>query len=157
MAALLAGISFSTEVYKWVDERGAIHYGERPPANRPSQIVDIIPGPVIERGGQSNRKSEVEKQPAGRVTGVAMAPAAPGPPGASARGMEFDVFIRLQHGMTEGELLLRAGSPDHESLESIHHDIVKTYYYFPTVGSPYTTVITLRGGRIHEMDRVKKF
>jgi hypothetical protein len=54
-------------------------------------------------------------------------------------------------------LLNRAGNPDHQSLDNVRYDIVKTYYYFPTPGNPYTTVVTLRGGRIFELDRVKKF
>ena len=72
------------------------------------------------------------------------------------RGMEFDVFIRLQNGMSEGELLLRAGKPDSESVENFRSNIVKTYYYFPTTANPWITTITLRGGRILNIDRVKK-
>ena len=34
---------------------------------------------------------------------------------------------------------------------------MKTYYYFPTSANPYTTVVTLRGGRIYDLDRIKKF
>ena len=72
------------------------------------------------------------------------------------RGMEFDVFIRLQNGMSEGELLLRAGKPDSESVENLRSDIVKTYYYLPTTANPWITTITLRGGRIINIDRIKK-
>ncbi|MBI4192374.1 MAG: hypothetical protein HY525_17775 [Betaproteobacteria bacterium] len=73
-----------------------------------------------------------------------------------ARGMDFDVYIRLQTGMSEGELLLRAGKPDSESIENFRNDIVKTYYYFPTVSNPWITVITLRGGRVANIERTKK-
>ena len=72
-----------------------------------------------------------------------------------ARGMEFSVYIQLQRGMTEGELLQRAGKPDHVSLESF--EIQKTYYYFPTPGNPYTTAVTLRSGRISDIERIRKF
>jgi hypothetical protein len=34
---------------------------------------------------------------------------------------------------------------------------VKTYYYFPTNPDPWTTVVTLVGGRIANMDRQKRF
>lgn len=74
-----------------------------------------------------------------------------------ARGMEFDVYIRLQTGMSEGELLLRAGKPDSESIENSRNDIVKTYYYFPTIANPWITAITLRGGKIANIERTKKF
>lgn len=73
-----------------------------------------------------------------------------------ARGMDFDVYIRLQNGMSEGELLLRAGKPDSESVENIRNDIVKTYYYFPTTSNPWITAITLRGGKIVNIERTKK-
>jgi hypothetical protein len=74
-----------------------------------------------------------------------------------ARGMSFDIYIRLQNGMSEGELVLRAGKPDSEAVENFHNDIVKTYYYFPTSSDPWITTIKLRGGRIVEMERIKKF
>ena len=73
-----------------------------------------------------------------------------------AHGMEFDVYIRLQNGMSEGELLLRAGKPDSEAIENLRGDIVKTYYYMPTNSNPWITTITLRGGRIVNLDRIKK-
>ncbi len=73
------------------------------------------------------------------------------------RGMAFDVFIRLQKGMSEGELILRAGKPDSESVENMRNDIVKTYYYFPTSSDPWITTIRLEGGRIAELERIKKF
>jgi hypothetical protein len=75
----------------------------------------------------------------------------------SARGMAFDVFIRLERGMSEGELLLRAGKPDSESVENMRYDIVKTYYYFPTASDPWITTIRVVGGRIADLDRIKKF
>ena len=133
-------------------------YGEKPPANRSATPVNTQPGGTIETDSQLGQKVDAERrriaqeQPRPQV-----AAPLPAPPLASARGMDFDVFIRLQRGMTEGELLLRAGKPDHESLESFRHDIVKTYYYFPTVSNPFTTVVTLRGGRIDDMDRIRKF
>jgi hypothetical protein len=75
----------------------------------------------------------------------------------SARGMAFDVFIRLERGMSEGELLLRAGKPDSESVENMRYDIVKTYYYFPTSSDPWITTIRVIGGRIADLERIKKF
>ena len=73
-----------------------------------------------------------------------------------ARGMDFDVYIRLQTGMSEGELLQRAGKPDSESIENARDDIVKTYYYFPTRANPWMTAITLRAGKIVNLDRTRK-
>lgn len=152
----LSGACAAAELYKWVDEKGVTNYGEKPPANRQAMPVDTSPSAVVESAGQLGKKPEAERpqRPAAdpQKPQVASAPAPPSP-----RGMEFDVYTRLQRGMTEGELLQRAGRPDHESLDSVHRDIVRTYSYFPTPANPYTTVVTLRGGRIHEIDRVKKF
>jgi len=154
-----AGASPAAEVYRWVDEKGVVNYGEKPPANRPSQPVNTDPGGTIESGSVFGQKAG----PAGgRTAGgaqnsqAAAVPSVLPPPPAAVRGMDFDTYIRLQGGMTEGELLLRAGRPDHESVDSIRRDIVKTFYYFPTSANPYTTVVTLRGGRIFNLERIKK-
>jgi len=150
LIALTAGVSVAAETYRWVDEKGVVNYGEKPPANRPARPVDTHPGAIVETGGAYSQKLEAEKRRRAEDP-------APQPASAPARGMDFDTFIRLQRGMSEGELLIRAGRPDHESVENFRHDIVKTYYYFPTVANPYTTVVTLRGGRVFDLDRVKKF
>ncbi len=71
------------------------------------------------------------------------------------RGMAFEVYIRLEHGMTEGELVLRAGKPDHQALDNIREGI-KSYYYFPTLANPFLTTVKLRSGRIENIDRVRK-
>jgi hypothetical protein len=73
------------------------------------------------------------------------------------RGLPFGVYIRLQQGMSEGELLLRAGKPDSESVESMRNLVVKTYYYFPTASDPWITTIRIEGGRIANLERIKKF
>lgn len=158
---LVAGAVLAADTYKWVDEKGVTNYGEKPPKSRPAKPVDTTPNGVIESGGQSDQKTEKsEKAAPERRADVPPAPQPGGPPApgpVATRGMDFDVFIRLQTGMTEGELLLRAGPPDHKGVENFRHDIVKSYYYYPTTSNPYTTVVTLRGGRIANLERVKKF
>ncbi len=74
---------------------------------------------------------------------------------AAPRGMAFEVYIRLEHGMTEGELVLRAGKPDHQAVDNIREGL-KSYYYFPTLANPFLTAVTLRSGRIENIDRVRK-
>jgi hypothetical protein len=71
------------------------------------------------------------------------------------RGMAFDVYIRLELGMTEGELVLRAGKPDHQTVDNPREGL-KSYYYFPTVSNPFLTTISLRSGRIANIERVRK-
>lgn len=87
------------------------------------------------------------------VTGIAgAASAAADPP---PRGMSFEVFIRLEHGMTEGELVLRAGKPDHQSIDN-YRDGLKSFYYYPTLAHPFLTTVTLRAGRITGIERTRK-
>ena len=143
----LSGVCVAAEAYRWVDEKGVTTYGEKPPASRPATPVNTSPGAVIESGGQFEKRAPAEGP---RSVAEAQATTAP-----EARGMDFSVFTRLQRGMTEGELLQRAGKPDHVSLDSF--EIQKTYYYYPTPGNPYTTAVTLRSGRIFELERIKKF
>lgn len=151
LATLASGSLLAAQTYKWVDEHGVVNYGEKPPANRAARVVETQPGGTIESGNLQQKKDAAEAQQR------AQAPAAaPATPAASARGMDFDVFIRLQAGMSEGELMLRAGKPDHESVENFRHNVVKSLYYYPTASNPYITIVTLSGGRITNLERTRK-
>jgi len=154
-AAVLAGSPLAAETYKWVDERGVTNYGEKPPTRQPAKTVDTRPGGTIESSGIPQKKYEADM----RRQAEAPAPqpvSAAAPAAAPVRGMDFDTFIRLQKGMTEGELVLRAGRPDHESVENFRSDVVKSYYYYPTSSNPHITVVTLRRGRIVNIERERK-
>lgn len=159
LIVLAAGVCAAAETYKWVDEKGVTNYGEKPPADRPARPVDTNPSGTVESGSIFNQKLEAEKRRRAEELQARAAPAfiAPSAPAAApVRGMDFDTFIRLQRGMTEGELLIRAGRPDYETLDNLY-DYDRTFYYFPTVANPFTTVVKLRGGRIAHLDRIKKF
>ncbi len=71
------------------------------------------------------------------------------------RGMAFEVYIRLEHGMTEGDLIVRAGKPDHQSWDNIREGL-KSFYYFPTLTNPFMTTVSLRSGRIVNIERTRK-
>jgi len=154
----LAACAAAQDVYRWTDERGAIHYGEKPPANRPAAIVNTRPaagsvdtdGKPVEIVRPPSSAPQSTQQP---VFVPAPQPVVQEPP---VRGMDFTTFTHLRRGMSEGEVLLRAGKPDHESVENFRHFIVKSLYYYPTVGNPYITVVTLHGGRIFEIERTRK-
>ena len=63
-------------------------------------------------------------------------------------------FIR--EGMSEGELIMKVGRPDSESVDSGGGSAVtvKRWIYFPTSGDPQTvTTLTIRDGRVVEVDR----
>ena len=161
----LCGVSAAQTVYKWVDEKGGVHYGEKPPANVRAKPVDTQPYGVEAGEGECHtiicqgQKADADKrrqaeQDARDARARAAAP--PSPP--ATRGMEFDAYIRLQRGMSEGELLLRAGPPDYEALDnSLFGGVKKSFYYYPTPANPYTTIVTIRGGRIADLERIRKF
>lgn len=157
LLAAAAGPCIAAEAYRWVDERGVVNYGEKPPEERRATPVDTRPIGTIETGGQydprpaAGPRRQAEPPPPQVVIVPPPAPALP-----SVRGMEFDTYIRLQRGMTEGELLVRAGRPDHETVDNLY-DYDRTLYYFPTVANPFTTVVRLRSGTIFSIDRIKRF
>ena len=56
---ILFSMHIQAEIYKWVDERGHTHYGEKPPANKKSKQIQLRKEPV-----RSIPKDKVEKNPA---------------------------------------------------------------------------------------------
>jgi glutaredoxin-like YruB-family protein len=37
---ILASTTFSVEIYKWVDDKGVVHFSDRPPSDRPETIEE---------------------------------------------------------------------------------------------------------------------
>lgn len=68
--------------------------------------------------------------------------------------MTFEVFSLLSRGMTEAEVMQRAGPPDLESHDGWHS--AKTWTYAPTATDPFTTSVILREGRVFEIERRRK-
>ena len=136
--AALASVPAAAQTYKWVDERGVVTYGTKPPAGRPAQLVDTQSRNTIDTADVAKREADTRQ--------AAPSPA-PVPPIAArpVRGMDFDTYVRLSRGMSEGELLTRAGRPDHVSLDRID-DMVKSFYYYPTAADPFITIVTVRSG-----------
>ena len=150
LIALLASIPAGAQTYRWIDERGVTNYGTKPPAGRPAQAVDTQSRNTIDTAEAARREAD-EK----RTAAVVPAPQASPASGVQVRGMRFDTYIRLERGMSEGELLSRTGNPDHVSLDGLP-DRSKSFYYYPTGSDPFTTVVTLIGGRINTIERTKK-
>ena len=177
------------DVYKWVDRKGSVHYGDTPPANARSRSLDLrFAGNATTTDVNSCCAAKVDPpKPAEQPVYIVFATEPP-ERNPAPRGMDFGVFIMLRHGMSEGELLQRAGPPDYQSTEGnsvqaiavsrrgrpidqlhgwpgrgavlshgISNQIVKTFYYYPTVSNPFTTVLTLSGGRITDMQRTRQF
>ena len=72
-------------------------------------------------------------------------------------------FSRLEIGMSEGEVLIRAGSPDKEVYLGSEikgaGDSIKQLFYLPGPDEtdPYITVITIKEGKVINLERTKIF
>ena len=101
----------------WTRRASSITAKSRPPTGQ-SKPVNTDPGGIIETRAVTTNGVDRLKSTAGGTQHSQMTagpPRAAASPAVPVRGMDFDIYIRLQRGMTEGELLLRAGRPDHES------------------------------------------
>ena len=176
------------DVYKWVDRDGSVHYGDTPPANARSRPVDLrYSGDATTTEANPCCVATVDPpRPPERPVYIVL-PAETPVQSPALRGMDFGVYIMLRHGMSEGELLQRAGPPDFQSTDGyavqpivvtrrgrpidqlvdwrgqgalsygVSNQIVKTFYYYPTISNPFTTVLTLTGGRISDLQRSRQF
>lgn len=170
--ALLCAVlpAAAADVYRWTDKDGKVHYSDTPPnpAVKPIDLPNARPGtPDIVIESKAEAPTSAAKPPvavAPEDTAVAAAPR-------SNRGMSFDTYIMLRQGMSEGELLQRAGAPDYESadgtvgtavrrsrrVETFSNMEFKKFYYYPTSSDPFTTVVTLTGGWISDLQRTRQF
>jgi len=184
VATMLLASFAQADAYKWVDRDGSVHYGDRPPANARATPVDMTSaGPSRAALPDSVAVEQAPQPPAQPPIQISIAPE-PAPQRAT-RGMDFGVYIMLRAGMSEGELLQRAGPPDFQTYEgsvgvsvvgkagrindtagntlrgsrvnSFNNLEVRRYYYYPTVSNPFTTVLTLTGGTISDLQRSRRF
>ena len=65
---MFLSLTAHAEIYKWVDEHGQTHYGEKPPANKKSKQIYVRPAPVSGIATETSTKqpsdsrSRLEKQ-----------------------------------------------------------------------------------------------
>ena len=170
LAALLAAPAAGAEVYRWVDAKGTVHYSNAAPpegVNATRVPIDAHAGPpsadsaecytVRCQGERMEKRLRLREEAEARAAAERAANAPP-----PVRGLEFRRYIRIEHGMSEGELLVVAGEPDFIAEEGVvraRHAglLLKTWTYLPTSADPFTTTITLVGGRVSEVERVRKF
>ena len=50
---ILASTTFSVEIYKWVDDKGVVHFSDRPPPDRPETIEEQV-APSSDSNPQDN-------------------------------------------------------------------------------------------------------
>jgi len=165
LALFMAQGASAQVVFKWVDDRGVTHYGENPPTGRNATPVDITPSGSEREPGSPPECHTVQCQydrlRTNRTQDEAQPPLAHGRgarEGKRAHGMSFETYRNLQTGMPEGEVLLRAGPPDYHSNQFLSSGYLgKTWYYYPTVSDPFTTVIQISGGQVFSLDRIRQF
>jgi len=72
-----------------------------------------------------------------------------------ARALDFSTYLSIQRYMAEGEVLATAGRPDLVADQGFTPEAlpIKTYAYLATPEQPYTTTVTLVGGRVSAVER----
>ena len=181
---LLAAAPAAAQVYRWVDANGTVHYSQSaPPAGVKATVTGIQakegpPTPdsaecyTIRCQGERLEARQARRDELDARLAAERAAAAPRPN----RGLEFRRYISIQRGMSEGELLGIAGEPDLASdagaaiaglamVQTGNNSrgparaalFLKSYTWMPTPADPFTTTVTLVGGRVSEIERVRKF
>jgi hypothetical protein len=158
----LCASAASAQIYRWVDEKGTVHYSNSaPPKGAKATVFDAEakaapPSPesqecyTVRCQGERleqrlARREEMEARDAAQRAAAA-------PP--RARGLDFRKYISLHRGMGEGEFISIAGAPDiltHEGWSG------RSYIYLPTPADPFTTTVVIGAGRVRGIERVRKF
>ncbi|HEU4353820.1 MAG TPA: DUF4124 domain-containing protein [Burkholderiales bacterium] len=162
LAFLLSATGASAQIYRWVDDKGTVHYSNSsPPIGVKATVFDTDakagpPSPdsaecytVRCQGERLEQRLARQQELDARLSAERIAATPPRP-----RGLDFRSYISLSRGMSEGELLTIAGAPD-----LLFSDVfaVKHYTYLPTTVDPFTTTILVISGRISQIERVRKF
>jgi hypothetical protein len=155
----------SNDMYRSVDENGTPTFTQVPPSGRTSKPVDLKPlsgsidsvKPIVPQrpSGPAAPSPSPSPSPAPAADAVPERAAGNGGP-AGARGLPFDTYRLIRRGMSEGELLGRAGPPDYRGNEVNRGLLQESWYYLPTATDPFTTIIQLRGGRVVDTERIRK-
>ena len=184
LVLLVAAAPATAQIYRWVDANGVVHYSNNtPPKGANATVVDpdsraALPGAettecyTVRCQGERIEERQRKREESEARIAAERAASAPKQP----RGLEFRKYVSLQRGMTEGELLGIAGEPDLKTDQgaAIGAPVLVqgsrnlataaraglrmvTYSYLPTPGDPFVTTITVIGGRISELERVRKF
>jgi hypothetical protein len=162
VAMLVAAAPAAAQVYRWVDDKGRVHYSnDTPPPGVQATTVNINaqPGPpsadttechTLRCQGERMEQRMARREVLDAQLTAERAAVSPPP----VRGLEFRKYVSIQRGMSEGELLGIAGEPD---LRVGNSRSSRTYTYMPTPADPFTTTITLLRGRVSEIERVRRF
>jgi uncharacterized protein DUF4124 len=180
----LTALPAFAQIYRWTDAQGRVNFSNvAPPQGIKATIVDANAkegAPSAEsadcytircQGERMEERQRRREEAEARAFAERAAAAAKQP-----RGLDFRRYVSIQRGMSEGELLSIAGEPDFMSDQGIalaapatvqvgrHHRVparsgysLRTWTWLPTSAEPFTTTVTLVGGRVSEIERVRKF
>ena len=157
---LVVPLAAWAQVYRWVD-KGTVHYSNEPPpkgVKATTLDIDARPGGAppdsqecytVRCQGERMEARLAQREAADARAAAERAASAPYPP----QGLDFRKYVSIQRGMSEGELVAIAGSPD-----LLFRDFsFRTYTWLPTPADPFTTTVTVVSGRVSEIERVRKF
>jgi len=184
LVLIAAATPAGAQIYRWTDAQGRVNFSNgTPPPGVKATVVDASakeapPAPestecyTIRCQGERMEERQRRREEQDARAAAERAALTPKPP----RGLEFRKYISIQRGMSEGELLGIAGEPDLVADQGLAYTApitvqtgpnvrsaaraglsLKSYTYLPTPGDPFTTTITLVGGRVSELERVRKF
>ncbi len=184
LAVCLIALDASAQVYRWVDAKGTTHFSNSPPP--PGVNAELIfiqaqpgtPSPDTQecytircQGERMDKRIAAREEQDAKLAAARAVDEPPAP-----RGLRFRDYISIQRGMTEGEVLSYAGAPDFGGTQGIAYAGPSTvqvgrnlsgaarvgwalavWTYMPTVSDPFTTTITFVGGRVSDIERIRKF
>jgi hypothetical protein len=161
LVLLLLPLLAHSQVYRWTDAKGTVHYSNSPPPQgvKATKLdIEAQPGPgaaqsaecyTVRCQGERMEERLIRRDAADARLKAERIAASPPP----ARGLEFRKYIWIRQGMSEGELLSVAGVPDFHTPGFDY----RTYTYMPTSSDPFVTTVTVVGGRVNEIERVRRF
>ncbi|NWF93906.1 MAG: DUF4124 domain-containing protein [Syntrophaceae bacterium] len=159
-----SAFAWGGEVYKWVDERGTVHFDEDP-YKVPEMFRDRVERIVVPDALDEPMKP-LEETPPPSVAEAERPRVSPSPPPSGF--VPFDKFKHITEGMSEAEVLSRLGPPTQEVRDEAEvkgyytpgsmvkrEVVIKRYYYIgdPDLGER-TTVIHFKNGVVTKIERI---
>ncbi len=87
LAVLSAGMAFASEIYKWTDEQGNVHYGDRPTGDASEERLAISSRPTDASKVQAQVQASYDARAAAKEA-AASEPAGPTPEELRAQALE---------------------------------------------------------------------
>jgi hypothetical protein len=154
LACLLASVQVqAADLYRCPVKDGPPVYSDRP-CGKGGEVVGKLPeasrSAAVDDGDDVNVHVEVNNHIEGS------GPEARDERAEESRGLPFEVYRRLDRGMSEGEVLAIAGQPERETVDSddTYGGVrTKSYYYVSNGRNANVTRIRFRNGTVTHIER----